>query len=62
MTNTNSAPSLGRAAAKGVNGLTKSQCHCGRPMCSDARAMQRRTQRRLERRAFRAELRDLAFA
>jgi hypothetical protein len=60
MTTNTKARTLGREAAQGVNGCTKSQCHCGRRQCSDLRADQRRTQRRVERQAFRAELRAFA--
>ncbi|QZE10414.1 hypothetical protein SEA_SCOOBYDOOBYDOO_63 [Mycobacterium phage ScoobyDoobyDoo] len=58
MTTNTKTRTLGRAAARhSANGYTKSQCHCGRTMCSDLRKVQRRTQRRIERQAFRAELR-----
>jgi hypothetical protein len=58
MTTNTKTRTLGRQAAQGVNGCTKSQCHCGRRQCSDLRAEQRRTQRRIERQEFRDELRS----
>lgn len=61
MTTNTKTRTLGREAALGVNGCTKSQCHCGRRQCSDLRADQRRTHRRIERQAFRAELRAASY-
>lgn len=61
MTTNTKTRTMGREAAQGVNGCTKSQCHCGRRQCSDLRAGQRRTQRRIERQAFRADLRSANF-
>ena len=62
MTTNTKTRTLGRQAAQGVNGCTKSQCHCGRRVCSALRKSQRRTQRRIENQAFREEAMPQAIA